>query len=353
MIILKATHGWPQTWPRLFCLQGKPMDFSGVDESTSRWVEDFSGKTYATPAKLESIDGGAANVGDFYACVWCLPTQRSGDDLSQGPGTRSCSYRTAPGPWLTWHTAAPCIAFSHTSSLTKVSAAWAPGRLGVRFTHLTQTCLCRYRTHLCCRPGSFSPVLHHGGTEVDLQQLQPNRGQSPRGHHLGNTLISLCLLTSADVCLVLEAFGVWTGAPARLCQPAFGGGGLCERQRWIIHRWAGSHLLTSAPLTLHKLFIFLGFSSSQPVKKTPCTWSSTDTWSPVRTCSPPSSLSTISSCSALPSEGRRWGSSYVTAQLVHIYIYGIKQTLNSGKYWIEYLATVGSTWIEELFLKTW
>ncbi|CAG08765.1 unnamed protein product, partial [Tetraodon nigroviridis] len=41
---------------------GKPIDFSGVDESTSRWVQDFSVKTYATPAKLESIDGARYQV---------------------------------------------------------------------------------------------------------------------------------------------------------------------------------------------------------------------------------------------------------------------------------------------------
>lgn len=38
-------------------LQGKPIDFVGVDESIARWVQDFSVKPYATPAKLESIDG--------------------------------------------------------------------------------------------------------------------------------------------------------------------------------------------------------------------------------------------------------------------------------------------------------
>lgn len=37
--------------------QGKTIDFVGVDESTARWVQDFSVKPYATPAKLESIDG--------------------------------------------------------------------------------------------------------------------------------------------------------------------------------------------------------------------------------------------------------------------------------------------------------
>ncbi|XP_055789008.1 glutamine amidotransferase-like class 1 domain-containing protein 1 isoform X1 [Salvelinus fontinalis] len=36
---------------------GKPIDFVGVDETTARWVQDFSQKSFATPAKLESIDG--------------------------------------------------------------------------------------------------------------------------------------------------------------------------------------------------------------------------------------------------------------------------------------------------------
>ncbi|XP_077601323.1 glutamine amidotransferase-like class 1 domain-containing protein 1 [Stigmatopora nigra] len=36
---------------------GKPVDFAGVDDSTSRWVQDFNLKPYASPAKLESIDG--------------------------------------------------------------------------------------------------------------------------------------------------------------------------------------------------------------------------------------------------------------------------------------------------------
>lgn len=51
-------------------------------------------------------------------------------------------------------------------------------------------------------------MLRHGGTEVDLQQLQLNRGQSPWGPHLGNTQTSLCLITSAGVCVVLEALGL-------------------------------------------------------------------------------------------------------------------------------------------------
>ena len=37
--------------------QGKPMDFVDVNESNARWVQDFRLKAYASPAKLESIDG--------------------------------------------------------------------------------------------------------------------------------------------------------------------------------------------------------------------------------------------------------------------------------------------------------
>ena len=38
-------------------LQGKTMDFVDVNESNARWVQDFRLKAYASPAKLESIDG--------------------------------------------------------------------------------------------------------------------------------------------------------------------------------------------------------------------------------------------------------------------------------------------------------
>lgn len=41
---------------------GKPIDFVGVDEGTARWVQDFNIKPYATPAKLESIDGARYQV---------------------------------------------------------------------------------------------------------------------------------------------------------------------------------------------------------------------------------------------------------------------------------------------------
>ncbi|XP_043827077.1 glutamine amidotransferase-like class 1 domain-containing protein 1 isoform X2 [Dromiciops gliroides] len=36
---------------------GKAIDFVGVNESNMRWIQDFRMKAYASPAKLESIDG--------------------------------------------------------------------------------------------------------------------------------------------------------------------------------------------------------------------------------------------------------------------------------------------------------
>lgn len=33
------------------------MDFVDVTETNARWVQDFRLKAYASPAKLESIDG--------------------------------------------------------------------------------------------------------------------------------------------------------------------------------------------------------------------------------------------------------------------------------------------------------
>ncbi|KAL2310234.1 hypothetical protein Nmel_006482 [Mimus melanotis] len=36
---------------------GKPIDFVDVNESNARWIQDFRMKSYANPAKLESIDG--------------------------------------------------------------------------------------------------------------------------------------------------------------------------------------------------------------------------------------------------------------------------------------------------------
>uniref|UniRef100_A0AAY5EZ61 Glutamine amidotransferase-like class 1 domain-containing protein 1 n=1 Tax=Electrophorus electricus TaxID=8005 RepID=A0AAY5EZ61_ELEEL len=50
---------------------GKPIDFAGVDESSARWVQDFSVKSFATPAKLESIDEPVCAVGQGVSALFC------------------------------------------------------------------------------------------------------------------------------------------------------------------------------------------------------------------------------------------------------------------------------------------
>lgn len=52
-------------------LQGKTMDFVDVNDSNARWVQDFRLKAYASPAKLESIDGkGPRVLGPWGFGVW-------------------------------------------------------------------------------------------------------------------------------------------------------------------------------------------------------------------------------------------------------------------------------------------
>ncbi|XP_030646526.1 glutamine amidotransferase-like class 1 domain-containing protein 1 isoform X2 [Chanos chanos] len=50
---------------------GKPIDFVGVDDSSARFVQDFSVKSYATPAKLESIDEPVCAVGQGVSALCC------------------------------------------------------------------------------------------------------------------------------------------------------------------------------------------------------------------------------------------------------------------------------------------
>lgn len=77
--------------------QGKPIEFAGVDDSTARWVQEFSVKPYANPAKLESIDGLKSLCSLESECisafvtlgyVWCFRCPLSGaadSRLSRGP----------------------------------------------------------------------------------------------------------------------------------------------------------------------------------------------------------------------------------------------------------------------------
>uniref|UniRef100_A0A8D0BZ23 Glutamine amidotransferase-like class 1 domain-containing protein 1 n=1 Tax=Salvator merianae TaxID=96440 RepID=A0A8D0BZ23_SALMN len=41
---------------------GKPIDFTGINETNMRWIQDFRMKSYANPAKLESTDGARYHV---------------------------------------------------------------------------------------------------------------------------------------------------------------------------------------------------------------------------------------------------------------------------------------------------
>ncbi|XP_016088466.1 Parkinson disease 7 domain-containing protein 1-like [Sinocyclocheilus grahami] len=55
---------------------GKPIDFAGVDDSTARWVQEFSVKPYANPAKLESIDEPVCAVGQGVAALCCATEEQ-------------------------------------------------------------------------------------------------------------------------------------------------------------------------------------------------------------------------------------------------------------------------------------
>lgn len=75
------------------------MDFVEVDESNARWVQDFRLKAYASPAKLESIDGEGprpwrgGHVG-FLVGLW--PPQRSLTLFLEHPRA-CCQALTVPG----------------------------------------------------------------------------------------------------------------------------------------------------------------------------------------------------------------------------------------------------------------
>lgn len=49
------------------------MDFVDVTESNARWVQDFRLKAYASPAKLESIDGEGPRGQDLGASGCGIP----------------------------------------------------------------------------------------------------------------------------------------------------------------------------------------------------------------------------------------------------------------------------------------
>ncbi|XP_049637208.1 glutamine amidotransferase-like class 1 domain-containing protein 1 [Suncus etruscus] len=62
---------------------GKPMDFVDVSESHARWVQDFRLKPYASPAKLESIDGARYHALLIPSCPGALSDLLSSGSLAR------------------------------------------------------------------------------------------------------------------------------------------------------------------------------------------------------------------------------------------------------------------------------
>uniref|UniRef100_A0AC11E5P9 Uncharacterized protein n=1 Tax=Ovis aries TaxID=9940 RepID=A0AC11E5P9_SHEEP len=62
---------------------GKPMDFVDVNESNARWVQDFRLKAYASPAKLESIDGARYHALLIPSCPGALVDLASSGSLAR------------------------------------------------------------------------------------------------------------------------------------------------------------------------------------------------------------------------------------------------------------------------------
>lgn len=167
-----------------FCeLQGKPIDFAGVDESTARWVQDFSVKPYATPAKLESIDGEDSH----FTATWLVSF------LLLLLGLCSfMSWRPFPGARYQALLIPDCPGalndLAHSGSLHRIltqfisqhsecgdglksalHVIWILDGVWLLLSHV-----CRAR--LCSGTRSVGTVLRHWGAEVDLQWLQSNRG---------------------------------------------------------------------------------------------------------------------------------------------------------------------------------
>ncbi|XP_060014096.1 glutamine amidotransferase-like class 1 domain-containing protein 1 isoform X2 [Lagenorhynchus albirostris] len=77
---------------------GKTMDFVDVNESNARWVQDFRLKAYASPAKLESIDGARYHALLIPSCPGALADLASSGSLARIlQHFRSESSRWPPG----------------------------------------------------------------------------------------------------------------------------------------------------------------------------------------------------------------------------------------------------------------
>ncbi|XP_048663585.1 glutamine amidotransferase-like class 1 domain-containing protein 1 [Marmota marmota marmota] len=98
---------------------GKAIDFVDVTESNARWVQDFRLKAYASPAKLESIDGARYHALLIPSCPGALADLASSGSLArilqhfhsessraicsqlmglELPGDLACACTSAPEP---------------------------------------------------------------------------------------------------------------------------------------------------------------------------------------------------------------------------------------------------------------
>ncbi|XP_040320238.1 glutamine amidotransferase-like class 1 domain-containing protein 1 isoform X2 [Herpailurus yagouaroundi] len=64
-------------------LGGRTIDFVDVNESNARWVQDFRLKAYASPAKLESIDGARYHALLIPSCPGALADLASSGSLAR------------------------------------------------------------------------------------------------------------------------------------------------------------------------------------------------------------------------------------------------------------------------------
>lgn len=100
-----SQRGCPALTFGLGAPQGKTMDFVDVSESNARWVQDFRLKAYASPAKLESIDGEGPDLGG--SGVWgsrgLVAPQRSLTLALELPGLAArrgdCLWPPPPVSW--------------------------------------------------------------------------------------------------------------------------------------------------------------------------------------------------------------------------------------------------------------
>lgn len=149
----------------IFISQGKTIDFAGVDDSTARWVQEFSVKPYASPAKLESIDGVKSVCSYETECISVFMLIRM-CVMFQVPVIRRCWFLTVREPWMISPTAGPSHESCPTSFLSKVRVS-ASQILRVLIQKsvigLFNPRLCDGRARVCCGTGRRCSLLRYRG----------------------------------------------------------------------------------------------------------------------------------------------------------------------------------------------